>query len=138
MVEGVFGDEQVGRRPIVRVAEKSSASELDIAEVPVRCPPARERQHLCGDVDRVDGLAAGCRRRGESAGPTADVDDDVLCLDVQLIEKGEFGLIARTLIAIVGLDRGTVFEIQSDLPQVVIVPVRHGAPRLLSDRPQLR
>src|SRR6185295_16205833 len=134
VVEGIFGDEHVGWRTVMRITEKSAAPELHIVQGLAGRAPAREREHAGRDVYRVHGPAASGRLDGECTGTTADVDDDVIAVDAELVEEGAILLGVHVLISIVGVDRRRVLEVDADLAEVVIVPVRHGAPRSQPDR----
>jgi hypothetical protein len=127
MMEGVFRDEDVRRWPLVHIAEEAAALELKVAEALAVCPPARESQHAGRDVHRIDRATTPRRLDRERAGAAAEVDDDVIGADGQLVEKGAILRRAGALVSVVGLDRRRILEIQSDLAQVVVMPVRHDS-----------
>src|SRR5215813_1383141 len=58
MMEGIFRDDDVRRRPVMDMAEKAAVAEFDVAQAVVGRAPAGERQHARGDVKGIDGAAA--------------------------------------------------------------------------------
>ncbi len=103
------------------VAEESAFPEGNIVHAGIG-RPRLEGEHRSRDIDREDLPASFGGLDGEGPGAGAEIDHDVVGLDLEPIEQGIVLDMARPLVAVIGGDCCRILEIETNLPKFVIVP----------------